>query len=543
MFKLMLLDDEAIVLQGIQKVFDLAGYGFEVVGAYQDGRCALEDLEEKKPDLVITDIKMPAMTGIEFVSEAKKKLPEAEFVILSGYGDFVFAKEALKLGVADYLLKPIEKQQFSQMLEKMADKIRQKQEEQTYASSINSWIQNNKEELKNQFLISLAEENNFDESLYQVIKEELPIDQTTPFIMIKIETYHTQFQGDYLSEVGKLAIELNQELVTYGRVEQFMLDESVVVLVCANVAKADYEDRWKTEANILEKVYQPIKFIIKRTLQDYTKRKIQLIAGISKIHYGLGQVFGARNECIQAIFLQEANLNDSMQMIKKVGLEVGSHMTYEALEKLFLSINGGADRKELAEEIDKIYAKVQKDPQSGSQDLLSTTTFLILLRIYQQQMRLESKPQIVDISLLEFQNIQQKYPGLDAQKKLSLELSYGLSQAMNVSSGGTSNKIIADALAYIEENYEKNLSLQTVADAIDISKNYLSNLFKKELDITFVNYLTGFRIEKAKELLKEGRLKMYEVAEAVGYNDYAYFSQIFKKHTGVTLSAFRSHGA
>ena len=281
MHKVVLVDDEKIVLEGIQKVYKLEEYGFEVVGAFTDARYALTQIEKLDPQLIISDMKMPDMTGLEFIDNAKNIVPNAEFVVLSGHGDFVFAQESLKLGVADYLLKPVKKEAFAQMLVNMREKIDKKLEDLDYKARMENWIKDN--------------------------------------------------------------------ATDYPEFEQ----------------KAEKDDAQKPEE--------------------------------------------------------------------------------------------------------------EKSPARQS--------------------------------------------------------------------GATGKTVIKDALDYIEKHYCENISLADVADAISISKNYLANLFKKEMNVTLINYVTNLRIEEAKRLLKEERLKMYEVAEAVGYNDYAYFSQIFKKHTGVTLSDYKSENA
>lgn len=126
MYSLVLLDDEKIVLQGIQKVFHLEDYGFQVTGAFNNPLKALESLEELKPDLIITDVKMPQMDGLEFSARVREILPDTEIVILSGYDEFSNAQHALKLGVRDYLLKPIKKADFAAMLTRMQQKDRGK---------------------------------------------------------------------------------------------------------------------------------------------------------------------------------------------------------------------------------------------------------------------------------------------------------------------------------------------------------------------------------------------------------------------------------
>ena len=131
------------------------------------------------------------------------------------------------------------------------------------------------------------------------------------------------------------------------------------------------------------------------------------------------------------------------------------------------------------------------------------------------------------------------YPGTAQQKNLIYEKAMKLSALIEGQEMKSSSKIILSAVKYINDHYNENISLTDVANAIHISKNYLCDLFKKEMNVTFIDYVTNLRIEKAKYLLSHSDKKMYEISEEVGYNDYAYFSQIFKRHTGTTLSAYR----
>lgn len=132
MYTMVLLDDEKIVLQGIQKVCEKEDCGFLVKGAFVDPLKALDALPELRPHLIITDVRMPQMDGLEFAKRAKEILPESEIVILSGYRDFTYAQTAMKIGVSDYLLKPIKKADFSDMLHRMYARIEAKSGQAAY---------------------------------------------------------------------------------------------------------------------------------------------------------------------------------------------------------------------------------------------------------------------------------------------------------------------------------------------------------------------------------------------------------------------------
>ena len=151
MFSMVLLDDEKIVLQGIQKVCEKEDFGFEVKGAFCDPLKALDALPELRPQLIITDVRMPQMDGLQFAEKAKQILPETEIVILSGYRDFSYAQTAVKIGVSDYLLKPIKKANFAEMLHTMYQKIEAKSDQAAYYQVLDGYAKGlvNEEEMRN----------------------------------------------------------------------------------------------------------------------------------------------------------------------------------------------------------------------------------------------------------------------------------------------------------------------------------------------------------------------------------------------------------
>ncbi|MCD8148538.1 MAG: response regulator [Clostridiales bacterium] len=523
MYRLLLLDDEEFVLKGIQRVYDLPSYGFEVVGAFSNPLKAVEQLEDLKPDLVITDVKMPAMDGLEFADEVKKRNPDAEVVILSGYDDFSYAQAAVKLGVSDYLLKPIKKDDFISMLRHMYRKIEEKQSREKSWQILNKLLENNWIELKNRYYLALTELDNCDEELYEVLLEQGQIDfQEDVFLLIKMDTDQLSLTGDFVSEIAHLSQEVEMLLADYGDILEFYSDESLY-FVLYRLDENKYDEVCDTISSLAE-----------------TRRAegIDFPVGFSYIHHGQGELFQARNDCTRRIFMMEANIDESSEANPVKRQELNLTIPYVEIENLFQAISMD-DPEGVDTAVNQIYTLPRQNLPVLLRDYVSSITFLILLRIFQMQNKYDAQGEIVSPQLLDLKYLHREYPSLEEQKTLVKHLSLELKQLTAGQNEAAPSRMIQAALEYINQHFSENISLQEVADNINISKNYLCDIFKKEIGVTFINYVTGLRIEKAKDYLRNSDMKMYEVSAAVGYNDYAYFSQIFKKNTGVTLSAYR----
>lgn len=523
MYRLLLLDDEEIVTRGIQKVFDLEKSGFQVVGVFQNPQKALESLPGLQPDLMITDIKMPQMSGLDFAAEAKQLLPESEIVILSGYGDFGFAQSAVKIGVSDYLLKPIKKDDFQQMLDTMHAKLEEKKTQKQQADNMALLLQNSYTELKNRFFLSLAEDNVFDEKLYQTLQKHHTMDVfDTDFLLVKVDFDQAYLHGDYMSEIGKLIQDSEGKFADFGLVEAFLSDESLYFYV--NNIKASDEEMIRQETRLL--------------VEEKRQKGIQLVCGISHMYHGIRELFRARNDCIRRIFMQRANIDEHSAANPIQTDEINIHMPYEEIEALFHMITTG-EMEGLSYILQKIYELPEDKIPILLLDYSCSVTFLILLRVYQLQFKFGLDQQIVSHRELDLRVLKREYPSMEIQRNLVEKKLLTVAEQIAVQEMAAPSKMIRAALDYINAHFHENISLMDVAENINISKNYLCDIFKKELGVTFINYVTNLRIEKAKEYLTGTDMKMYEVSNAVGYNDYAYFSQIFKKHTGKTLSSYR----
>ncbi len=525
MFRLMLLDDEEIVIKGIQKVYDLPSYGFEVVGAFSNPVKALEQFDTLQPDLIITDVKMPGMDGLEFSGLIKKRSPETELVILSGYDDFSYAQAAVKLGVSDYLLKPLKKDDFITMLRQMHEKIEKKQNREHTFRALKRFMESNVMELKNRYYLALAETGSLDEELYVLLREQGLTDfSEDSFVMIRMDTGHISTDDDYMSAIGKLTQDMELLLFDFGKVLPFWSDESLY-FVLYRFESAQYEDVCDMVQSLTE-----------------TRRAagMELMTTCSDIHQGQEALFDAYNDCLRRLFLQKANIDEASEANPVKKPEINITMPYQEIEHMFQAVLVG-DQIGVEASLEQIYKQPKEQIPMLFQDYCTSVSFLILLRVYQMQAKYEIAIEPVKEKLLDWKYLRQEYKSAKEQKTLVADIINGLQQRLEGQREAVPSKLVQTALEYINRHFNENISLQEVAESINISKNYLCDVFKKEIGVTFINYVTNLRIEKAKEYLRDSDMKMYEVSAAVGYNDYAYFSQIFKRNTGITLSAYRKN--
>ncbi|MCI1654070.1 MAG: response regulator [Lachnospiraceae bacterium] len=411
-YKLMLLDDEEIVLMGIQKTYHMEDYGFTLAGCFSNPQKALDAVSEIRPDLIITDIRMPRMNGLEFSEQVRKRLPDTEIVILSGYDDFSYAQTAVKIGISDYLLKPIKKEDFSAMLTRMHRRIEEKHTLLENVCNLRKVAESSVGELKNYFFLELAEAPFHDNARIHSLYQSCGLDfQDSPFLLAKFDYTEASFPEDTMTALGRLEQQISAELEPFGTLETFQNDEYMFFFLY----------------DILQDLYDAIRETLLDIEAQARAGQIDITVGISTIHQGMESLYAANLEC------------------------------------------------------DKWLKTNSSTHAAGSQNTAAGSA-----------------------------------PDASAPSKL-----------------------VSAVLSYIEEHFCENISLASTAEAVAISKTYLCDIFKKELGMTFVNYVTNLRIERAKELLADPTLKMYEISSAVGFNDYTYFSQIFKKRTGMTLSEYR----
>lgn len=498
MYRMIIVDDEPTVRNGLKSLLDWSEYGFEICAEAEDGVEGLKKIIEFQPDLVMADIKMPELGGIEMIQEARNCGFTGKCVFLSGYSDFTYAKQAIKLGVEAYLLKPIDDDELTECIESMKQELIQRDMQQQYKEE--AVLKAKKEILKN-LLLCMEDE----QSLQAKLKEYNFECKYHKFCVAVIET-----EKDFRTiEYNKASIE-KQELFLFGvnNVEVVHL-ENKLVLVGLDTRQEEFR-------NVLQKSNMRIKqrygegFFIALGLEvgqwkdlhfSYESAKMLLER---RFLFECEDVVTLGNCCLSGKSKQD-NILDALYRAIEVGDEA-------EMQGLISSQMGYYRRNIIREEEIKLYFL----------EILSRT-YHGLTEDYMEQSR--NLPPITEMK----RNVKQT-KSLGELNDVMLDICRKLSRVIAMDSDHIINRI----LYYMEKHYNEDLSLKQISELFNYNSAYLGKLFKETTGEGFVSALNRLRIDRAKEMLLEKKLKVHQISEMVGYSDTSYFYSKFKEYAGVS---------
>ena len=533
--KVFLVEDEVIIRSGVKKSINWEQEGYEFVGEASDGELAYPMILKEKPDILITDIRMPFMDGLELSRLVKKELPDIKILILSGYDEFEYAKKAIKIGVTEYLLKPISAAKLTEVLNAVAETIRQENEEknllETYFAEMRENTERDKMRLFEKLLmgdLSMGEileagerfGMNLGASCYKIVLFK---------ILANLENHvYAEQMVDACSSVEQAASMMEGVYVFRRGVEGW-----------AFLLTAQDEKSMEESAKIL---YQNLK----QAMKNYTQ--LEYFGGIGSTVpriRSLKQSFREADRAFAARFVEEANQIISQKEFEKSQMEEGLKMqgvvqigkSREMLQK-FLS-NG--TREEVKAFSDAYISRIEEENIRSTmvRQYVVIDVCIVILSFCE---RISSANRLQE-EAEELQKMMQKIHSLSEIKKYVVRLLNEAIELRDAESGRRYSDLIAAAKKEIENHYmTEEISLNTVAISVGMSPSYFSSIFSKEAGKTFVEYLTEVRIEKAKEFLMCSSMKTSEIGYEVGYKDPHYFSYIFKKVQGCSPKEYRARG-
>ena len=542
MLKIFLAEDEVIVRETIKRMIPWEELGFELVGEAADGEMALPLLIRQKPDLLITDIKMPFMDGLTLAKLAKKELPELKIVILSGYDDFNYAKQAINIGVEDYLLKPITKNALIERLSEIRSRYEHEKTQKEYYEKFQREMQAYEKNSSRDFFEALVRGSMDMMEVYKKA-EKLGVDIVAEAYNILIFTMNSEedFSGqkEGYSEWEAESLEM---------LEEFFSGHPSAMLFRSNIFSYGVLLKGQKESikEITKECVGKIQGILKR---KESKREwflavgqpVERLSQIKKSYHTASRAFSQRYLYGENILYYDememmehrsgqADTNDNAYL-KKVDVNALN----PAILQKFLS-NG--IQEEIENFVKDYFYAIGQEPMESLvfrnyvilNVRFSVITFLKGLGCDTEGMEPENTEEIL----------------AESGKNIESAIAYAekmVSQAITIrdqNSGNKNRSILKTAVDFIESHYmEEEISLNTVANVANVSANHFSALFSQNMGQTFIEYLTSLRMNKAKELLRCTGMRSSEIAGEIGYKDAHYFSYLFKKTQGMTPSDYR----
>ena len=535
MLKVFLVEDEFVVREGIKNTIDWAAHGYEFCGEAGDGELAYSMIQKEKPDIVITDIKMPFMDGLTLSSMIKAEFPWMEIIILTGYEDFQFARSAIKIGVSCYLLKPVNGENLLKEVDALAEKIREKKAEREAAKRYEEEMRERTELDKRDFFNSLIKGGkNASEIIAEAKKLSIDISAIRyNIVLLKIWSDKHDI-GEYSNSV--LKVEDGVRKIS-DEEEAIFFDFKVegTALLFKGDDDKDIFDRIERAISRMKALFAEYKHI------RYFGAIGQTVGRITEIHTS----FDWASRAFAHLYLTSENafLVGSKEGLRpENNVDILSDINPQHIDRRLMK------RFLRAGETSEIPFFLEEYLNNIGENALRST----MLRQY---IAMDVYFCVADFAEHELgltrQEMEEKF-AFPGQEVLSNEeqthdfLLELLTLALDLREDHTLGRyhdVMKDAIAYISEHYsDDELSLNTLAAQVNFSPNHLSAIFKQETGQPFIKYLTDYRMNMAKELLRRTSKKSNEIGILVGYKDPHYFSYLFKKTQGMTPTQYRNMG-
>lgn len=537
--KVFLVEDEMVIRRGIKNSIDWEKEGYIFCGEASDGELAYPMIIKEKPDILITDIRMPFMDGLELCKLVKKELPNIKILILSGYDEFDYAKEAIRLGVTEYLLKPISSGKLLEALNGVSESIRREKEDKDLVRKYIEEMRENTEHEKQKFFEQMIAGNlSMADALETGKKYEMNLSAGMYNLLLFRFTLgeENRKSGELLGE-AEYAIEKLTERLEYVFEFQRGVEGWAFLLM------ADNEEQMSERVKELSKDLEEI-------MKNYST--IAYFGGIGQPVARLRELeesFREAERALAARFTMELNRIISVEDIRMAQnvdtLDDIEIMSFGEIEKtrtmLEKFLNNGAE-----DEIDEfVDVYINELPEENLKSVLMRQyiimdAYIVMMSFCEKIEGIEGEMQAQSEELKNSMKTIQTLEEIKNYIRMLLKKIIGVRDTI---SGRRYSDIIEIAKDQIRKTYMSDeISLNTIAAEVGMSPSYFSSIFSKEMGKTFVEYLTEIRMDRAKELLMCSSMKTSEIGYEVGYKDPHYFSYIFKKTQNCTPKEFRARG-
>ena len=536
MLKIFLVEDESIMREGSRDNMPWQQFGYEFVGDASDGEMALPLIRKTRPDVLITDIKMPFMDGLTLSRMVAKEFPNMKIIILSGYDDFDYARQAIQIGVEQYILKPVTRETMKKVLLEVKEKIDSEKEKKMYMEKFRSEMHEYELMSRRTFFEKVFSGRLPVHDIYTEM-EKLSLDLEGPcYNLIMVSAQRKRKAADGQNTDSMQFIRCQDEMMHYFlRFKEYLIfNWNINTYGILVKGEADMMDTY------VQRALQNITRIYTEVEQDYdwyvaagtmVERLSQLTDCYNKVNHILALRYLSPTDHVITEDTEDFAMSNDDSKLEKLDV----NKVNPEIVKRFLE-NG------LKSEVDDFVANYFLSLQEPLKSKLFRNYLVLNIRFvtlaYAESL---GRSQEEFIRSADAETIPDFNSSLEDLKKYAHKLIMQAILEREKENDDRSHTILKSALEYIEKKYtDETLSLNDIAAVIDVSPNYFSAIFSQEMGVTFIEYVTKKRMDKAKKLLRQSDMHTAEIAMEVGYKDPHYFSFVFKKTQGCTPREYRN---
>lgn len=531
MLKVLIADDEKKICQLIEKLVDWETLGMEVAAFAADGIEAMEKVKEHHPDIVITDIRMPGLDGLELVRLGKEFNPRMEFVIISGYRHFEYAQTAIRHGVSNYILKPIKKEELTESLGRLAERFREKTEQLSYEEKVKRTLKSDTETIRKAFLSDIVLRRN-----RELLKQ--------PLETLNQEFHYSFRPGNFCTAILKM----DSHVFDDERNWRFMADK------VRNAIGQQLEDCvWEQELLFVEGFCYVLLNFETETRPEIRRRfrglldQLRVQGGILE-NFSVTIALGTVCERLEEL---EASLKNARLLIEE-RLIAGTGKLLDGE----LSANGSFAESEEFTEFNGLMSQALESLEvfAVREAMLKLKSRMLSLRGVTGHEILQMTREVCNLYLFFMKNyririeedfLESYNAGADNCASAAELFDYMIRRITASYEKAAKqkrqdeNRPVRSVKKYVSEHYNEPLSLEQVSEVARLSPAYLSTIFKKDTGMTFLEYVSKVRMDMAKQLLKETNLTVADICGRVGYSDVRYFTKTFAKYSGLKPNEYR----
>ncbi|MDT8716724.1 response regulator [Clostridium sp. 19966] len=521
--KVLIVDDEKFIRKGLITTVNWNKVGIEAVEEAENGKKAIEIIQDFTPNIILSDIKMPFFDGLQLSKYVYENFPKIKIILLSGYDEFSYAQQAIRYGVMDYLLKPIKEEKLIETIQAVKGVIIEEERREKEILSIKEKLNASLSISREYYLKNLMYGSETD---FENVKKEfecLNISFKPENIVVMVIKFKYKENEISIINFAKIKDEI-QRIISkdfdFEYVHIFGKNAAIIIHKPENFDEVEFMKMIKEKADKLVK-------LLKVSLN------ISVCIGIGSFQNSIEKIKHSFDEAI--VLTQYSQSNEGTGVASSTDItknDIGIQKKLFKLEEDVELWMRTGNIEPVYQMLDNIAEQVRPAVKEELECYKRLCIELIIkMNKVMDEFHIDNGIFITDelyAQLLDMRNL------MDIREYMLVELKRYEELLNKFKKDNSNKKLIQKSIQYMKEHYKEDLAVISVAKEVGLSPNYFSHLFKQEIGKSFVNVMNEYKIEKAKQLLAQGELKIYEVADSLGFSDYRYFTQIFKKYVGCT---------